>query len=106
VTAEEGYLANEEALRTVYSAIRTYREERDAWERAYHELSERSESYASDMKRSLAGLQRALDEERAAWRSSLRRARSPGFGVFAGVGYSAGGEINAVAGVGLVWKIF
>ena len=105
VTAEEGYLANEEALRTIYSAIRTYREERDAWENAYYELKAESGSYAEDMKASLAGLRRDLEDERAAWRQSIRRARSPGFGVFGGVGYTGSG-FGPVIGIGMVRKIF
>ncbi|MDR1510668.1 MAG: hypothetical protein LBS53_13645 [Synergistaceae bacterium] len=96
---------NAEALSSLTAAAKTYRLERDAWESAYRELSEQSEGYAADMKKSLDTLRGQLDEEREGWRAAVRRAKSPGFGVFAGVGYTGGG-IEAVVGVGVVWKIF
>jgi hypothetical protein len=96
---------NAEALSSLTAAAKTYRLERDAWEDAYQELSEKSERYAEDMKKSITDLRRQLDDERKAWKSTLRRARSPGFGVFAGAGY-AGSGFEAVIGVGLVWRVF
>lgn len=102
---EEGYFLNAEALSSLTAAAKTYRLERDAWESAYRELSGKSEAYAADMKRSIAELRGQLDAERAAWKGELRRARSPGFGIFAGAGYTGSG-VEAVVGVGVVWKVF
>jgi hypothetical protein len=103
---DEGYFLNAEALSNLTAAVKTYRLERDAWESAYYELSKSSESYAVEMRRSVKDLQRQIDDERTAWRSSLRRARAPGAGVFAGVGYTSGGAAEAVIGVGMVWRVF
>jgi hypothetical protein len=105
-TAEdEGYFLNSEALSSLTAAAKTYRLERDAWEQAYHELSEKSEEYAAGMKRSMTELRGQIDAERASWKSALRRSRSPGFGVFGGIGYTGSGY-EAVVGVGIVWRIF
>jgi phage tail-like protein len=85
---------------------REYRLERDAWEKAYYELKEMDEAYSQSMRNQLSGLRVQLDNERAAWKSALRKSRSPGFGVFAGAGYTASGQVEGVIGVGWVWKIF
>jgi hypothetical protein len=104
-TEEEGYFLNAGALSSLTAAAKTYRLERDAWETAYRELSDKSGKYAADMKKSLAELRGQIDDERAAWKASLRRARSPGVGAFAGVGYTGSGY-EAVVGIGVVWRLF
>jgi hypothetical protein len=103
---DEGYFLNAEALSSLTAAAKTYRLERDAWESAYYELSQNSKSYAAETRHSVSNLQKQIDDEREAWKSSLRRARAPGAGIFAGVGYTSGGTAEAVVGIGLVWKIF
>lgn len=103
--AKEAYVANEEAMRTVYAAIRTYREERDVWEQAYHELSGESEAFRKDMEARIAGLERTAAEERTAWKAALRKAKSPGFGVFAGPSWD-GDKVELAVGIGVVWKLF
>jgi hypothetical protein len=104
-TEEEGYFLNAEALSSLTAAAKTYRLERDAWESAYYDLAGKSEEYASDMKRSIAELRDRLDDERAAWKAELRKAKGAGIGLFAGAGYT-GSEVKAVIGVGFVLKIF
>jgi hypothetical protein len=104
-TDEEGYFLNAEALSNLTAAAKTYRLERDTWEAAYLELGEKSTKYAEDMRRSLAELRVQLEDERAAWKAELRKAKGPGLGVFAGMGYTGSG-FEAVAGVGLVWRVF
>jgi hypothetical protein len=89
-------------MRTVYAAIRTYREERDAWELAYYDLSDKSKTFADDMTVRFDSLKTQLDEERAAWKSEIRKTRAPGFGLFGGVSHSG----EAVLGVGVVWRLF
>jgi hypothetical protein len=86
-------------MRTIYAGLKTYRLERDAWEQAYYELSDKAERYRGTVESQLDELRRDLNDERVSWRSALRKARSPGLGVFAGAGYTGNG-------VGLVWKIF
>jgi hypothetical protein len=102
----EGYYLNTEALSSLAAASKTYRLERDAWEKAYYEISDKAEQFRGTVEAQISELRLQLEDERNAWRSALRKARSPGFGLFAGAGYSASGEINAVVGVGVVWKIF
>jgi hypothetical protein len=106
-TAEaEGYFLNAEALSSLTAAAKTYRLEREAWETAYYELYGKANEFRRSTEELAADLRRQIDEERAARRAEIRRARNPGFGVFAGVGYAGGGGAEAVVGVGLVWKIF
>jgi hypothetical protein len=101
----EGYFLNAEALSNLTAAAKTYRLERDAWEDAYHELSEKSDIYAADMKKYISELRSQIDEERKTWKSVVRRAKRSGFGVFAGAGYTGSG-FEAVVGVGVVWRLF
>ena len=103
---EEGYFLNAEALASLTAAAKTYRLEREAWETAYYELSDKADEYRRVTEEQTAILKNQIDEERAAWRAETRKARGPGFGVFAGVGYTGGGGVEAVVGVGVVWKIF
>jgi hypothetical protein len=103
-TEEEGYFLNAEALSNLTAAAKTYRLERDAWEKAYRELNERSEAYASYMRRSLSDLETQIQKERDSWKSSLRKARGPGIGIFGGVGYTGSG-FEPVIGVGVVWRV-
>ena len=102
----DGYVINEEGLRTVYSAIRTYREERDAWEQAYNELSAQSTAFAEDVRREISEIKQSIADERVEWKRALRKAKMPGLGFFVGGGYTSGGAVEAVAGVGIVWRMF
>ncbi len=102
----DGYVINEEGLRTVYSAIRTYREERDAWEQAYNELSAQSTAFADDVRREIAEIKQSIADERVEWKRALRKAKMPGLGLFVGGGYTSSGSVEAVAGVGIVWRLF
>jgi outer membrane protein TolC len=102
---EESYLMNEEALRTVYASIRTYREERDAWEKAFNDLKRSTDAYRDSMSKGLKDLEAQLDDERRAWKGAVQAARKPGVGIFAGVGY-ADSEFKFTVGVGFVWRLF
>jgi hypothetical protein len=97
---------NEEGLRTVYRAIRTYREERDAWEQAYNELSAQSTAFAEDVRREISEIKQSIADERVEWKRALRKAKMPGLGLFLGCGYTSSGSVEAVAGVGIVWRLF
>ena len=97
---------NTETLRTVYSAIRTYREERDAWESAYNDLSVKYTAFAEDVRQEINDIKQSISDERVEWAKAIRRAKTPGLGVFLGGGYTSGGSVEAVAGVGIVWKLF
>lgn len=102
---KETYVANEEAMRTVYAAIRTYREERDVWERAYYELSGERELFQNTMEARIAELERGIAKERSSWMTALRKAKSPGFGVFTGPAWN-GDRVELAVGFGVVWRMF
>ena len=102
---DEGYFLNAEALSSLAGAAKTYRLERDEWQKSYNELSDQSIKAQRALQAQLAELRRDLDGERDSWRAAVRRARSPSVGVFGGVGY-AGSGFEPVIGIGLVWKIF
>lgn len=107
--SDEGYFLNAAALGGLTAAAKTYRLERDAWERAYCELSERSGIFAVALNEQVADLTRQIEAERSAWSARVKRAKwakNPGFGVFAGAAYAGSGEVEAVVGVGVVWRIF
>jgi hypothetical protein len=93
-------------MRTVYASIATYRQERDLWMNAYYELQEKDLEYTKLMKQSLKDLENKLDSERNAWRTELRKAKGPGWGVFAGVGLTTSSQVEGTIGIGYVWKIF
>jgi hypothetical protein len=103
--AEEGYFLNAEALSALSSAAKTYRLERDEWEKSYNELSEDALESQRALRAQLTELRRELDGERDSWRKEAARAKSPGLGVFAGAGYGGDG-VEPVIGVGLVWKLW
>ena len=99
------YVINEEGLRTVYSAIRTYREERDAWEAAYNDLSVKYTAFAEDVRQEINDIKQSISDERVEWAKAIRKAKMPGLGVFLGGGYTSNGSVEAVVGVGIVWKL-
>lgn len=92
-------------MRAIYTAMRTNRETAELWERAYYELSDRSEEFRVSVEMQMTSLNEQFDRERAAWRSASHRSRSPGFGIFAGVGIVPGG-FEPVVGAGIVWRIW
>ena len=102
----DGYVINEAGLRTVYSAIRTYREERDAWEVAYNDLSVKYTAFAEDVRQEINDIKQSISDERVEWAKAIRKAKMPGLGVFLGGGYTSGGSVEVVVGAGIVWKLF
>ena len=104
-TDEEGYFLNAEALSNLAAASKTYRLERDEWEKAYKELNSKAISDQQKLQLQLNELKTDLENERAKWRAEVSRARSPGVGVFLGYGYN-GHSFEPSIGVGLVFKVF
>lgn len=100
--SDEGYYLNAEALSNLTAAAKTYRLERDAWEKSYRDLSERSKAYGQTVQAQLAALREEINAENAVWGKKVRKARSPGLGVFAGLGHDG----DAVVGIGAVWRVF
>lgn len=103
---EPGYWGTEQDGRDTLQALRTYREERDAWERAFYRQKDENMAFKDTMEARFNDLEKNLSVERAGWKREVRKARAPGFGIFAGYGFDSHGDGNFVIGAGLVWKVF
>jgi hypothetical protein len=86
--------------------VRTYRERAEYWETAHGALSEEFRAYIDKTDERLTGIESSIEAERNAWENEIRKTKLPGLGVFAGAGYGAAGQVQAVVGVGLVWRLW
>ena len=86
--------------------IRTYREQKEYWEQSYASLTSEFRDYVARADENLAEIGSDLEAERKAWKNEVKRSMRPGFGAFVGAGYCSGGDIEAVVGVGWVWKMW
>jgi hypothetical protein len=105
-SSEPGYWGDEATGRDTLEALRTYREERDAWKQAFESVRDENQIFQEKMEQRFSGLEESLEKERAAWKREIRKAKGPGFGIFAGYGFDSHGDGNFVIGAGIVWKIF
>ena len=91
VAPEISYVLNEEAERQTIIAIETYEEKLILWQNAYEELYRKAEAYRLDMESRWARVMQEIRDMEVAHKQELKaarsKARSPGFGVFAGFGY-------------------
>ncbi len=92
--------------RNLLHMIRTYREKAEYWERKHGALSDEFKVYVDATNERLTGIESSIDAERKALKNEIRKARLPGLGVFAGAGYGSAGQVQAVVGVGLVWRLW
>lgn len=106
VAPEISFILNEEAERQTVTALETYEEQLEVWQRAYDELYDKTETYRADTEARWVRVMKNIKEMETAHaaevKAAKKKARSPGWGVFAGFGH----EGDAVIGVGLVWKVF
>lgn len=86
--------------------IQTYRERSEYWEKAHGSISSEFRIYIDQTNERLSNIEAAIEAERTAWKKEISKAKTPGFGVFAGAAYGSSGDPQAVIGVGLVWKIW
>lgn len=105
-TPDAGYFGTEQDGRDTLQALRTYREERDAWQRAFEDSRDENRTFQEKMEQRFTALEESLEAERARWKREIHKARAPGFGIFAGYGFDSRGDGNFVIGAGLVWKIW
>lgn len=82
-----------------------YRMRGDHWESAYMELDQLRREDNERILARVDEIEGALEAERVSHRAELRRAKSPGFGFFAGPSVTHNGNFEVVAGFGLVWKL-
>ena len=102
-----GYWTNEYSGRLILQGLKTYRLDRDHWQKMYYEKVEASDIYADKVMERLNKIEEDFNAREKAWKKELRKSRLPGFGVFAGAGYGTGGNsLQAVFGAGIVWKLW
>lgn len=106
VSPSEGYWIDVPTGRNLLHMIRTYRELSEYWEREHGALSEELRAYIDKTDERLTGIESSIEAERRAWKNEIRKAKLPGLGVFAGAGYGSAGQVQAVVGVGLVWRLW
>lgn len=106
VSPSEGYWLDVPTGRNLLHMIRTYREQSEYWETAHGALSEEFRAYIDKTNERLTGIESNIEAERKAWKNEIRKAKLPGVGLFAGAGYGSSGQVQAVVGVGLVWRLW
>ena len=106
VSPSEGYWLDVPTGRNLLHMVRTYREKSEYWEKAHGALSEEFRAYIDKTNERLTGIDSSIEAERRAWKDEIRKAKLPGLGVFAGAGYGSAGQVQAVIGVGLVWRLW
>ncbi len=102
----DGYWLDVPTGRNLLHMVRTYREQSEYWEREHGALSEEFRAYIDKTNERLTGIESSIEAERKSWKNEIRKAKLPGLGVFAGAGYSASGNVDAVVGIGLVWRLW
>ena len=102
----EGYWLDVPTGRNLLHMVRTYREKAEYWEREHGALSDEFRAYIDKTDERLTGIESNIEAERKAWKNEIRKAKLPGLGVFAGAGYGSAGQVQAVVGVGLVWRLW
>ena len=105
-TPKPGYWGDDGTGSETLEVLRTTREERDAWERAFYRQKDENMAFKDAMEARFNDLEKNLAVERAAWKREIRKAKGPGFGVFAGYGFNDRGDGDFVAGFGLVWRVW
>ena len=107
VTTEHGYWANEYSGKTILQALRTYRLESEHWQESYNTMYSEYQAFAQTVDDKISKVEKDIKTERAEWKKAIRKARAPGFGVFAGPAYDFhSSKVNLVIGAGLVWKLW
>lgn len=102
----EGYWLDVPTGRNLLHMVRTYREKAEYWEQEHGALSDEFRAYIDQTNERLTGIDSSIEAERTAWKNEIRKAKLPGLGVFAGAGYGSAGQVQAVVGVGLVWRLW
>ncbi len=104
VAPQIAYVASEEFSQETTESIEGYEERLSMWQEAYFELSRESEAYAKTMETRWRKALSDLNSLEKRHKRELRRARSPGFGPFAGIAYTTDGDFRGVVGIGFVWR--
>ena len=106
VSPADGYWLDVPTGRNLLHMVRTYRGQSEYWEAAHGALSDEFRAYIDKTNERLTGIESSIEAERKSWKNEIRKAKLPGLGVFAGAGYGSAGQVQAVVGVGLVWRLW
>lgn len=105
-TPAPGYWLDVPTGRNLLHMVRTYREKAEYWEREHISLSGEFKDFVNNTDERFTNLETLVENERKGWKNEIRKAKLPGVGVFAGAGYGSAGQLQAVVGVGLVWRLW
>lgn len=97
---------NEQAGRDMLIGWKKDREERDIYKAAAEESDKKMAELKDVVTEEFANIKAANEADRKQWKKELFKAKAPGIGIFAGVGYTSQGSIDGVVGFGLVWKLW
>lgn len=93
--------------KTTYQALRTYRLENVHLQESYDTMYTEYQTFAKSVDEKITLIQNDIKTERAEWKKAIRKAKAPGFGVFAGPAYNfSDSNVQLVVGFGLVWKLW
>lgn len=110
ITPLDGYFMSVETGRDVLTAWTIAEKKVEYLEQKIEELLENQQAFIISVQQQTENISiaadKALAEKDRQIRAEKARARRPGFGVFAGGAYTGNGDIQAVVGMGIVWKIF
>ena len=105
---ERGYWYSDAEARDLLRALRTNNREVEHWYRVYREIADAALENSATVTSQTEKLKAFLAEERETTDRTIQKAVKVGggwgFGVFAGVGYTGAGDVQAVFGGGLVYK--
>lgn len=101
-----GYFMTEDFARDVLAGWQTDKADKETYKRGFEQAQTEAETLRAQLNAAIATYEEAQALERAAYKQELRRARSIGFGPFAGYGRASNGKWEACVGFGLVWKLF
>ena len=107
VPVDGGYWCDDSTGRKILEVLRTRREQLEELQSAYTTLERNYYDYISQSKKELDTLEKLFNDERKQWKAEVRKAYSPGLGIFAGPAYGFNEEkIDFVVGIGLVWRLW
>lgn len=105
---ESGYWYSDAEARNLLRALRTNNQEVEHWYRAYRDIVDEALENSVTVSSQTEKLKEFLAEERETTDRTIQKAVRVGggwgFGIFAGVGYTGAGDVQAVFGGGLVYK--